>query len=79
MTIQEVRELCRIVRASTNSDRIQSAMVVAVGYIQSNTSRVTLAWVTAMLRDLASYADSYDDPDNARNLRRAAEALSKEL
>ncbi len=75
MTIQEIERACRLVRDTSVSDRIRVAMSAAIVYLDPDMPARTMRWVVAMLRDLADYADQYDDDDCADWLYDAANAL----
>lgn len=79
MTIREIDELCRIIRDTTVSDRVQSALVTATSYLTPDMTVRTMRWIVPMLRDLSIYSESYDDDRCAKALGRAADALCEHL
>jgi hypothetical protein len=79
MTIREIDELCRVIRDTTVSDRVQSALVTAVSYLTPNVPVRTMRWIVPMLRDLAVWSESYGDARCAKGLDRAADALCEHL
>ena len=79
MTIPEIRAICRAVWGATNSNRIQSAMGVAISYLEPVMRISTTRWVVPMLYDLAVYAGQYGDDDCAGWLEEAADALCEHI
>lgn len=75
MTIPEIRAICRTVWGATNSNRIHSAMDMAISYLLPDVPVRTMNWLIAMLFDLSAYADQYGDPDVADRLDKAGGAL----
>jgi hypothetical protein len=78
MTIKEIDQLCRVIRDTTCSDRVRSAMVVAVDMLYDDMPISTIRWIVPMLRDMAVLSESFSstwDDRCSEAISRAADAL----